>query len=122
MTGSAIKLKARQMAEWVAETRAILQAKYEIYLTENGEMVTESHAEKLRVAVGAMLTKGNVFQEMAEAYFEGKTTEEFAARAYRHHDQLVYKTSGMSAMFKRARQRSAAAYAASPESEAYWAS
>ena len=122
MTGPAITQKAKQMAEWVFDVRYTLRAMYEEYLIKNGEMVTESHSEKLDTSIAALLVQSAIFQRMATAYFEGKKPEEFVDHMYRHWNGPIYKAAGMGAMFKRARQASNAAYAASPESEAYWAS
>lgn len=122
MASPAIELKAKKMAAWIFDVRYALRNMYEEYLTKNGETVTGSHREKLATAIAALLVRAGIFENMAECYFEGKKPEEFAEYMYQHWYGPIYKAAGMGAMFKRARIMSAAAYAASPESEAYWAS
>ena len=122
MTGSAIRLKAQKMAEWVAEVRYLLAGKFEDYLRKNGEVLTKAKMTRLVEASRSQLMTNATFNVMCEAYFSGQTSEKFAEHVFLHYPQNVYRTAGLAAMFKRARQRSAAAYACSPESEAYWAS
>lgn len=122
MTDSAIRLKAKQMAEWVADVRCALAGKFEEYLRKNGEVPTKAKMTRLVEATRAQLMTNATFNLMCEAYFAGQKPEEFAEYVFLHYPQNVYRASGLQAMFKRARQRSAAAYACSPESEAYWAS
>lgn len=122
MTSRAITSKAKLMAEWVFDMRYTLRNKYENYLIKNGEKVTEGKSKKLDTAIAALLVQSAIFQRMSEAYFEGKKPEEFADHMFRNWNGPIYRAAGMSAMFKRARMASNAAYASSPESEAYWAS
>lgn len=122
MTGSAVRLKAKLMTEWVADVRYALTGKFEDYLRKNGEAPTEAQIKRLRYAVQAQLMTLATFQQLCESYFAGQEPAKFAEHVFLHYPQNVYRAPGLSAMFKRARQRAAAAYACSPESEAYWAS
>jgi hypothetical protein len=122
MTGPAIKLKAKQMAAWVMEVRLDTYITYHAWIEQHAGRMTKAHETALTMGVRHAFLMQSTFESLMEMYYAGVKPSVAAEKMFRETSSAVRKTKGLAAIYKRASMMSAASYAASPESEAYWAS
>ena len=121
--GKAVQLKARNEAAFVEAVRWDMYARYREYIMKaTGKKLTTAQSNALETGVRYALLSPSMFESVLEYYHAGATVEYAGQSMYLRSTPFVRKTRGLAALYKRASMLSAAAYAASPESEAYWAS
>jgi hypothetical protein len=123
MTGPAIRLKAKQMAEWMTEVRVGTFVAYLEWIEKyTYRKMTKAQQTALTTGVRHAFLMQSTFESLMEMYYAGMKPSEAAKKMFIDTSAAVRKTRGLASLYKRASMMSAASYAASPESEAYWAS
>ena len=120
--GKATELKAKLVAEWVAEVRLDTYVMYHQWIEKHAGRMTKAHETALTMGVRHAFLMTSTFERLMEMYFEGVSVSKAAEVMFRETTSAVRRTKGLAAIYKRASMMSSAAYASSPESEAYWAS
>jgi hypothetical protein len=120
-----MKSKKAKFYDFTANVVFLTLGKYRSYLEQGiGEKLSTRHANALREGVRQGLLKPENAEKIYAGFEVGKTAEVVASEFYYSHTftRGVRRAKGLAAFYKKAAMLSAAAYAASPESEAYWAS
>lgn len=112
-------LKAFTMA-----LRASVFVRYVEFFEENSFPLTGPEKERLRKGIALVFMSKEVFEKIEEAFESGAEVEDVAQKLYLGSavKKAVKAVWGFKKKYEQARMMSAARYAASPESEAYWAS
>jgi len=111
--------------EFVANVVFLTLGKYRSYLEEAvGEKLSTRTANALREGVRQGFLKIEVAEKLNNLYLAGDSAESVAQTFYysTSFTRGARRAKGLAAFYKKASMYSSARYAASPESEAYWAS
>jgi len=120
-------MKSKKIPLELAYRRAVCRetfAKFSAYLSENGQAPTRTEEMRLVKATALVFLTAQVDEIVQEGYVAGTAIEVVAQKLFLSSfvTRELKKTWGFKKKFETARMMSAARYAASPESEAYWAS
>lgn len=119
----ATALKAKLVAEWMTEVRVDTFVTYLQWIERHtGRKMTKAQQTALTTGVRHAFLMSSTFESLMEMYYAGVKPSEAAKKMFIETSSAVRKTRGLAALYKRASMMSAASYASSPESEAYWAS
>lgn len=121
--GKATEMKAKAVAAWMMEVRLDTFIAYLEWIERHtGRKMTKAQQTALSMGVRHALLKSSTFESLMEMYYAGEKPSEAAKMMFIQTSSDVRRTRGLAAVYKRASMMSAASYASSPESEAYWAS
>lgn len=116
--------KLTPLKSFKMDVRAAVFCRYVEFFEENSFPLTGPEKERLWKGIALVFMSKEVFTKIEEAFESGAEVEAAAQKLYLGSavKKAVKAVWGFKKKYERAQMMSAARYAASPESEAYWAS